>query len=381
MRLLYIVVIVAFIDTFSQLPIIAPFAVSVGATPLIVGIVIGMYSFSNIVGNIISGLLIDRIGAKVILWIGMVAVGIVLFFYSLVTTPTELLIVRFLHGLVGGLIVPAAFVLIRTMKKRDVKKGKAMAYSGAAVGVAAIIGPALGGVLTSKFGYDALFYLISTLMVVFGMFTLFFIKYEKVDSKLKTSKEGSNFKLVTPLIHSYLSIFLLLFTLGLLTYTLPLKVESLLLNSSTTGILLSVFGIVAILFFLLPTNKLYDQARKSVLMNIGLFLIALSLVALSLSNGILTLLLSMAVFGIGFAYIFPSTSATVMEYSGESRQGIAFGIFYSCFSLGVVTGSFVAGLLALQANELFRFGSITVVSIVFIFMFITSKKKKRALDN
>ncbi len=61
---IYFIVIVAFLDTFSQLPIMSTFAQSLGGTPLIIGLVVGMYSFANMIGNIIAGAAVDKFGAK-----------------------------------------------------------------------------------------------------------------------------------------------------------------------------------------------------------------------------------------------------------------------------------------------------------------------------
>ncbi|UTW69317.1 hypothetical protein KHA80_20975 [Anaerobacillus sp. HL2] len=46
------------------MPIIAPFAQNLGATNLLIGLIIGMYSLTNMGGNIIAGLWIDKFGRK-----------------------------------------------------------------------------------------------------------------------------------------------------------------------------------------------------------------------------------------------------------------------------------------------------------------------------
>ena len=56
----YLIVFFSFFDLFSQLPVMSPFALSLGATPFLVGLAVGMYSFSNTIGNIISGFMTDR---------------------------------------------------------------------------------------------------------------------------------------------------------------------------------------------------------------------------------------------------------------------------------------------------------------------------------
>ncbi|MER2171106.1 MAG: MFS transporter, partial [Psychrobacillus psychrodurans] len=106
---IYIIIFFSFFDLFSQLPIMSPFAESLGATPFVTGLVVGMYSLSNTIGNIVSGFLTDRKGPFYILIIGLFSTSISLFLYQFASDPIGLLVIRFLHGLVAGLIVPAAF--------------------------------------------------------------------------------------------------------------------------------------------------------------------------------------------------------------------------------------------------------------------------------
>ena len=72
-----------------------------------------------------------------------------LFLYSLATDPISLLGVRFVHGFMEGLIVPAAFTFLAN-RAEESKRGKSVAISGAFVGLAAILGPAYGGIVAAK---------------------------------------------------------------------------------------------------------------------------------------------------------------------------------------------------------------------------------------
>ncbi|MDE5414385.1 MFS transporter [Alkalihalobacterium chitinilyticum] len=358
MILIYIIIAVAFIDTFSQLPIIAPFAIELGANPLLVGIIIGMYSFSNMLGNLLSGVWIDRIGSKRILYVGMLTVGVIIFFYSMVSNAYELLVIRFFHGMAGGLIVPAAFTFLGSRGERA-ENGRTMAYSGAGVGIAAIAGPAIGAIVSGRFGYNLLFYFISSLMIVFGVLAAVFLR-EK--SKLRTSAVKHNtLPKLKELVPAYLSIFLLMYTLGLLTYLLPLKVIDLNLFTELTGILLSVFGLVAILIFVFPTNRVFDQWNKPRLMKSGLIVISIALLYLAVAVTLSHMVISMVIYGIGFALIFPSASGTVIERTREKERGKAFGLFYAFFSLGVICGSFSAGVFSFIPAYQFVIGAMFVL--------------------
>src|SRR5699024_3912305 len=96
-RFLYIIIVVAFLDTFVQLPIITPYALSLGSSHILTGAIVAVYSFTNMLGNIVGGHWIDQFGRKKMLLIGMAGVAVVLLFYPLAQTGEQLLLLRFLH--------------------------------------------------------------------------------------------------------------------------------------------------------------------------------------------------------------------------------------------------------------------------------------------
>lgn len=363
---MYILLVVAFIDMFSQLPVIAPFAASLGATPIVVGSVIAVYSFSNMLGNVLSGIWVDKFGSKRILASSMILAGVLVFFYTYVTNPTQLLAIRFFHGFAAGFIVPAAFAAIGRNDDSD-SNGKKMSHSGAAIGIAAIIGPALGAIISSRLGIEWLFYSVSLAMVLVGLISLVLIKSLPLTKKSITQENvGFSFIKNPDIQFSYVSIFLLLLMQGLLTYAMPLKVEELNLKQEMTGIYFSVFGIVAILFFVLPSNRIFDRFNNKRLMFTGLMFISLSILGLGLSTSSIEIFIAMIFYGIGFALLFPSTSTTIMKDTNSQNRGKAFGIYYACFSLGVISGAFLAGLLGTSATLIFTVGA----AIVFISSFL-----------
>lgn len=374
---LYIIVVIAFLDTFAQLPIIAPYAQGLGASSLLIGLIIGMYSLANMGGNIIAGQWIDRFGRKRILVIGMLFVAICLLGYTYVTTPEQLLWIRLLHGIGGGLLVPAAFALLGD-RTRSTTRGKTMAFSGACVGISAIIGPAFGSIVTKTLGIDAVFFIISGLFFFTALLVIVFLKetYSAPQKeKEKFSKEHLLKLLKLPqLVNAYLGAFSLMLTLGILAYMLPLKIADSGYSIAFSGILLSTFGIVAILIFVLPTNQIFDQVKREKVVLTGMISVTIALLILSLFEAIIVLFIAMIFYGIGFACIFPSVTALVIDHSTKSERGRAFGIFYAFFSLGVVTGSFFIGALNVVPNQ-----GLLVGAVIMLLLAITIKLRIRSL--
>src|SRR5699024_7510649 len=56
--------------------------------------------------------------------------------------------------------------------------------------------------------------------------------------------------------------------------------------------------------------------------------------------------IAMIIYGLGFAFIFPSMNKVIADASSKVDRGKAYGVFYAFFSLGAVVGSAASGLFA-----------------------------------
>src|SRR5699024_8885295 len=118
-RIMYFIIIVAFLDTFIQLPIITPYSLELGATYVMAGAIVAVYSITNMIGNVLGGHWIDKFGRKKMLLTGMSSVWIILFFYPFAQNGLQLFIVRFVHVLAGGVLIPAAFAYVGDLSSNE----------------------------------------------------------------------------------------------------------------------------------------------------------------------------------------------------------------------------------------------------------------------
>ncbi|MBU9721408.1 MULTISPECIES: MFS transporter [Bacillaceae] len=371
---LYTLIIVAFLDTFIQLPVISPYAQSLGASNMLTGMIIAIYSLANMVGNAISGHWIDRYGRKRILSFGMFFVAITLLLYPFANTGWELFFTRLIHGLAGGALIPAAFAYLGDLSPSK-RRGKSMAFTGACIGTAAIIGPALGGMISARFSIDTVFIFVAVLFFVTAISSALILKESfKPAERKEVSIHDFKHLLKNPLmLQAAISGFSLMVSMGVLTYSLPLKMEALGWSSSVTGILISTFGIIAIIIFITPLNRWFDRLSPQTFIIWGLGCVSLSLFSLSLFDHIAFITTIMIVYGIGFSFIFPSMNRIVVEISRKSDRGKAFGIFYASFSLGVVFGSFMAGVVHDGMGYPLIIGAIFLFFMLIIFSFLVRR--------
>lgn len=377
---LYFIVIVAFLDTFVQLPIITPYALSLGASLTLTGGIIAVYSLTNMIGNIFGGHWIDRYGRKKMLVTGMLAVFVILLIYPLAQNGYQLFAIRFVHGLAGGVLIPAAFAYIgdQTDQTSQKTRGRSMAFTGASIGTAAIIGPAFGGIMASRSKIEYVFIFIAILFLVTALLVMKFIK----ESFVSTDRGKFNYRDFLPLLknpsmlQASLAAFTLMVSNGTLAFALPLNVETMGLNTESTGILLSTFGIVALVVFLSPINRIYDQFKPIELVITGFLLIGVSLVQLSFLTTLIGNFFAMVIYGFGFAFIFPSMNRIVADASTQVDRGKAYGIFYAFFSLGAVAGSTISGAIAQTIGHPFLVSAVNMFLTAIILLIIIRKMRK-----
>ncbi len=372
--LVYAIILFTFIDLFAQLPVMSTYAASLGASAAVAGFIVGMYSLSNMFGNTISGVLTDRYGAGRVLKIGLLASSCALLSYSLIHEVTGLIAVRFLHGLLSGLIVPAAFTYLANQTKKE-KQGSQSAITGSFVGIAAIAGPAYSGIMASRTSVPLVFATIAVLGIVLFAAALKALG-PQTESAAKKDAKGEKVRLNRGLIQAFAGSFFLMFSQGALAYLLPLHVESLGYSSRLSGTLMSMFGIVAVAVFALPTHRLFDKISPVASLSVGLGFMGISQILIGQSTGMAGLYLVMAFYGLGFALLFPAVNTLLIHSTTPENRGKAYGYFYALFSAGVVFGSSGIGLLPASAET--RFGVTGVVLILCVIGVLWIHGKERA---
>jgi len=374
--LVYSIVFFSFFDLFSQLPVMSTFAASVGASSFVVGFVIGLYSLSNTVGNIVSGILTDKAGPFKMLMAGLLLTSAALMLYQFVDQPSFLIFVRIVHGFVAGLIVPAAFTFSANTTVKE-QQGKKVAFTGTFVGLAAIIGPAFSGIMASKTSVPFVFSCVAALGMVLAVLSAIFLGKFKVTKKEKAAaaSHSSGRFFNEGVLKAYGGAFFLMFSQGVIAYLLPLHVQTLGYDSRLSGTLMSAFGIIAVLIFVLPTNRIFDRVAAPITMAIGIGLMGISQLLIGQSETTVVLYIVLGLYGVGFAFLFPSINTMLIRATPAELRGKAYGYFYAFFSLGVVAGSSVLGWLSLGISEGFMFTGIILLAFAAFVAF--SKQSER----
>lgn len=153
-----------FLGLFLVLPVLSVYALDLeGATPLLVGVIVGGYALTQAIFQVPFGTLSDKIGRKPTILIGllMFLVGSLICAYS--TDIYTLMFGRFLQGAGAiGSVIPA---MIADLVEEEIR-GKAMAVMGGFIAISFAISMALGPVIASSFGISTIFLITGGLAVI-----------------------------------------------------------------------------------------------------------------------------------------------------------------------------------------------------------------------
>lgn len=338
------VILVAFLDLFIQFPVVAPYARGLGASAGLVGVIVGAYSATNLVGNLLGGWITDRLGRKRPVMIGLLVTAATLGSYALASRPEHLLAIRALHGLAAAVLTPGAFALIGDAAL-PARRARAMGASGVVIALAAIVGPPLSGAIRDRLGAEAVF--LGGGLLLLGAAAVFGYWARETGDETGGQRFGAYLSLWSrrPLVAAYLGALAMTVGLGTLITQLPLALEARGESAGRAGLAFSVFALVAIVAMAGPAGRLGDRSGRTGPVTAGLAVIGVGLGILALSGSLVGVGLGMGVFGLGFGLLFPSAAALVADAAARHERGSAFGIFYAVYSLGVVIGSVLSGAL------------------------------------
>lgn len=360
---LAILLFIAFFDNFTMIPMVSPYAASLGSGTVVAGWIVSMFSIANMAGNIGAGWILDRFGRRMPLVVAMIWAGFGVWLYGIVTTPLGLMGARAFHGLGGAVVVPGIYTLAADLAPED-KRSAMMGRIGAMIGLAAIIGPMYSGIMRQAVGPNAVFNSVLVAMLIGALLTLTLPEtLSRAQEGKKQPKAGSVKLRTIPFGVMSAAGFGIAFYQGALTLLLPLQLEHLGYPAALSGSVFSLFAIVAVVAMTTVVRR-----WKHLVIARGYLFVALGFAALSLGSSLWITALGMATYGFGFGLIYPTLNTQIANMYSVHERGRAYGVFNAFYSLGVVAGPPVVGLLSGHVSEFVVYGLLAVIAGVGSFL-------------
>ncbi|AHD06784.1 MFS transporter [Paenibacillus larvae] len=363
---LYLFLFVAFFDLHAQYPILSPFALSLGAAPSFIGLILGVYSITHLPGNILAGYGVDRYGSKPFIVSSLIVAGIILLFQSNVTDPWELLLIRSVSGFVLAFLSPSCMALLAKMAKDHIQQGKLMAVNGLVHTLASVLSPAAGALLVAKVGFTASFTILGWILIITGFLSIVGVKEEKTSPAVPFMKQEARAR---PIKKDRLQIPWMFYIIplavscsqGILFFELPMMKTS---QSSilTSGIFFSLVSLGALctlsLLFLNRIPSLYRTMFGSLALALVFFIMAV--------DTPIPLTVSLFMLGMAKGIIFPALSTLLAAISSKQHYGKAFSFLSVSFSIGAFFGPLLAGHFRETVSPYFIAFFILMLALLFL---------------
>jgi len=366
---------------------ILPADTSDAARNLILGILISSYAITQFLSMPIIGALADHFGRKKLLeW--TIFGNIASFFFSAVAIWMANLPLLFAARLLSGLF--SANSAIAQASIADVsserEKSKNLALGGMVGGIAWIVGPPLGGILSTPrwipwFDFATPFLALASLFVLnyFWVHTGFQETYQPQE-KTDWKHEIKNLRKVAsmPWMKGWLSV-AFLYDLGwffFLLYYPQLFVQKFHFDQEGIGFFSAYLSLFWLLGSFVLNRWLGDLHPAKILFSVMPVLGIL----ISLGNWEDTISgwsWTFPLLGLGGTLAWTSIMAQISNLSGKENQGKAFGVLQSISSLALLIAPFVSGIIAAENIELPMYlGSIILIIAGFYALVLHSKRSE-----
>jgi predicted MFS family arabinose efflux permease len=333
-----------FFGLFLVLPVISVYAMNLeGATPTLVGIVIGGYALTQMIFQVPFGIISDKLGRKGTIIIGLLLFAIGSLICALSTDIYSLLLGRLLQG--AGAIGAVVTATISDLVKEE-QRSKAMATMGMFIGIAFAASMAAGPTIGASFGVHTLFYI--TMFIALGSI---FVLVKMVpnppkithtyNKKVEMGAVLGNVNLMKMNITNFLQKGLMTFAFMIIPIILTKNYGWQMSDLWQVYIPAMIFGFIA----MAPAAIIAEKKGKfREILIIGIVLFAVSYLIIGFSTSATIFVIGVVIFFIGFNMHEPIMQSLASKYAKVHQRGLVLGIFNSAGYLGTFLGGVIGGM-------------------------------------
>ncbi|NNE32750.1 MAG: MFS transporter [Winogradskyella sp.] len=307
-----------------------------------VGMIMTCYGVGSLLGNYVGGLLTDIIGFYKTIVLSLFFGGLGFIALQYIETYLAMCIGVFILMFAVDVYRPGIFVAAGTYgNEKDTTRNIGLIRL--AINLGFSIGPVIGGFLIAKVSYNSIFWVDGITCIMASLFLLVALKPKKTIQKKEkpvVNKEG-----VKPYRNSLYLLFIIIMVINSFVFiqyfsSVPLYYsEYHKLSADVIGWLFFLNGaLIVILEMPLITWLERRSLSKTMATFWGVILLALSFIALTISDWFGVLIIGMILMTLGEMIGSPFSSALAYEMSPIGRKGSYMGLYSMSFSLSHIIG-------------------------------------------
>lgn len=378
---------VVFLDNLGfaiVVPYLYFFVRSLGGSTMLYGILLASYSLMSFIFTPLVARFSDRYGRRKILLAGLAVSSFAYFIFGASQVIWLLFLGRMLSGTTAATVpVAQAYVADVTTPNQRLKY---LGLLGAAAGIAFILGPAIGGTLSSLFGYAVPSFLAFGLAFV-NLVSAYFLLPEPASFNIK--RTVLSFKALLDVLRKRkIALLLIIYFLFFVSFVF--------LQASLSPWLQAVFGFGALqtglIFFFFGAISVFTQAvllpalsKKLSRLNltlVGVTFLAAGLLALSIVPNLAVMLAVSVVLSFGFGIQIVTLNTLISTNTPENAQGGALGVAWAIAGLAqtaapvLAATAFSFGVSAGFAGLAFIISALISIATVPLILFFKKVEQK-----
>ncbi len=366
-----------FLGFQMTLPTIPIFVNELGGSDQLIGIIVGIFTFSALLFRPYAGHALETKGRGIVYLFGLVLFVLSVGSFGFITSMAFLIVMRIVQGVGWGFSTTASGTIATDLIPPS-RRGEGMGYYGLSGNLALAFGPALGLTLAGVLSFTQLFLMCASLGLIAFLLSLN-IRYKKVDESPHKTKPARFDVLEKSAINPSIILLFITLTFGGIASFLPLYAA----EKNIEGI---QFYFVSYALFLMLSRifagKIYDRKGDLYVIPPGAILIFVAMILLSWLPNMTVMIIAGALYGLGFGTVQPALQAWAVDKAAANRKGMANATFFSFFDLGVGIGAMLFGQLAFlygyQIIYLVSAFSVTISLSYYLFLVVTGRRRARS---
>lgn len=345
------------------------------ATTSEAGLVTGIFIIGTLIGRLGIGRVIDKIGRKRTLLIGLALFTVTTLLYYVQLGLPFLMVNRLLHGMTLGIASTAAGTIVAQIIPMS-RKGEGIGYFSMSATMATAIGPFIGLFMTQRTSFEVIFGLCLALGAISLLVSLFVQVPPLEAASASAQTKGfsvSNFLEPKAIPIAFITLAVSLCYASVLSFINFYAIEIDLVDTASMFFVVYALAVLASRPF---TGRLMDVKGANYVMYPAFAVFALGLFLLSTADNSVTLLLSGALIGLGFGNMQSTTQAVAVKLTPPHRMGLATSTFFIFMDAGLGFGPYILGFIIpiTGYSNMYVILAIAALATAFLYYLLHGKK-------
>ena len=339
---IFAVTLLALLSVGAVLPVLPVYVRGpIGAGDIAVGVVIGAYAVTGLIGRPFAGRFADRRGRRPVVIAGTLLASLAGLLYLVPAGLAGLIVARLVLGAGEGMVFTAGSAWIVDLAPEG-RRGRVIGLYGLAVWTGLSLGPLIGESLVRIASYELVWAFAAAAPLVGAVIAT------RLPDPFRPRAPSGHEPLIAP---ESLQPGAAL-AMGSVGYAAVAGFVVLHLDARGIGHGAAVFGAFAAMVVLtrLVAGHLPDRVGPARCAVAAAVVECAGLVAIGLAQSIAVALVGALAMGAAFSLLYPSLSLVVVGRVAENRRGAALGTFTAFFDAGVGLGAPLAGAAAAIAG-------------------------------